>query len=144
VKAPLSAHGQIAAGKVTLDNPAIYKAALTRWDGRIILTIEEEPTTRRAKANRFMWVFLHKWAAVTQTGHSAEELHEILKWRHNAKHVEIDGEDVKVGMTTTKLSISDFSAYLERCMVDAATWDGFFLEPTPQEDWRVTAEARTS
>jgi hypothetical protein len=136
-KTPLSARGKVVAGKVSLDAPDLYKAALNRWEGRIILTISEEPTTRSAKANAFYWLFLGRWAAVTETGYHADELHEIEKYRHNGKVMEIDGEEVKVGQSTTKLSVQDFSAYIERVMVDAATWDGFFLEPTPAEDWRA-------
>ena len=125
------------AGVVKLDSPAPYKAALSRWEGRIILTIEPEPTTRSGRQHRFYHAFMGKWAAVSELGYTHAELHELMKFRHNAKLMLVDGEELKIGQTTTKLSVEQMTAYIENVMQDAATWDSFLMTPTPAEDWRA-------
>jgi hypothetical protein len=115
-------------------------------DGPYELEVRPFEETRRARANAFYWVFLTQWSKVN--GHTKDELHEIARMRHNSKVVEVvdpatgEVEDVRIGMTTAKLSIEAFSEYLERVMVDAAEMDGFVMEPKPHEDWRAQPKGR--
>jgi hypothetical protein len=41
-----------------------------------------------------------------------------------------------IGQTTTKLSVSAMTDYIEQVMHDAAEWDSFLMEPNASEDWR--------
>jgi hypothetical protein len=61
-----------------------------------------------------------------------------MKYRHNWKMMLVDGEEIRVGQTTTKLSVSAMTDYIEQVMQDAATWDSFLMQPTPAEDWRAS------
>ena len=89
--------------------------------------IEPEPTTRSGKQHRFYHAFMGKWAAVSELGYTHAELHELMKFRHNAKLMLVDGEELKIGQTTTKLSVEAMTAYIENVMQDAATWDSFLM-----------------
>jgi hypothetical protein len=135
-RSPLVAAGRCEAGKVHLDNPGLYYAALKRFEGRVLVTVEPEPNTRSGKQHRFYHAFMGKWAASSELGYSHAELHELMKYRHNWKMMLVDGEEIRVGQTTTKLSVSAMTDYIEQVMQDAATWDSFLMQPNAAEDWR--------
>jgi hypothetical protein len=134
---PLTAGGYVKDGAIRLDSKALLKAALTHWAGRIRLTIEPELQTRRQRANRYYWGVVLKLMA-EESGHTAADLHEIMKLRHNFKlTADPQGEEVKIPKSTATLKILEFSEYLEAVMLDGAEWLGItFPEPTKAEEWR--------
>ena len=118
-------------------------AALKKWpDIAVDVTIAPFQETRRARANRFLFGVIYKLIA-QETGHSVDDLHEYFKARHNSKVIEFlnvetgEMEERRIAQTTTKLSIQEFSDYMERVMVDGAELCGVvFPEPRESEDWR--------
>ena len=90
-----------------------------------------------------MWGVVLKLMAY-EMGETAEDVHELMKQRHNSKTVADPqtGEDVKIAQSTAKLTISEFSEYLERVMLDGQTYLGLtFPEPRREDDWRETKVA---
>jgi hypothetical protein len=73
-----------------------------------------------------------------------DDLHELMKLRHNSKLVvdPLTGEETKIGQSTAKLTIPEFSVYLERVMLDGAEWLGItFPQPRRDEEWRTAEKA---
>lgn len=107
-------------------------------DGSYEMEIRPFAETRRDRANRFYWGVVLKLMA-SESGYTADDLHEWLKLRHNAKTV-VDlatGEEQRIGQSTAKLTVQAFSDYLEACMVTGAESLGIvFPEPRPSEDYR--------
>lgn len=94
--------------------------------------------TRRARANAYLWAVPYKLIAA-ESGYSADEVHELMKIRHNSTRI-VDpstGEEIRVGQSTAKLSVQDFSDFIERVLVDAAEWWGIVCpEPNSSQDFR--------
>jgi hypothetical protein len=136
-RTPLVLGGRVVDGKVQFDNRALLDAALTRWDGRVTVTIAPETETRRQKANRFYWAAVVKPIA-EHIGHSSDQTHEILKYKFNSEVVEMvdpatgEAEELRVPKTTAKLSVEDFSVYVDSCVMWAAEFLGIVIED-PQE-----------
>ncbi len=130
------------AARLHLDSPVYFKKALAHFRGRVKVTLEPEIERRRARANRYYWGVVLKMMA-EETGHTPDQIHEFMKIRHNSSKATITdpltGEEVLLPQSTAKLSIADFSVYLERVMLFAAEWLGIvFPDPTPAEDWRIS------
>jgi hypothetical protein len=137
-KRPLTLGGRVVGGVLHLDSRNLFDAALKSWDGRVTVTIAPEEERRRARANRYMWGCVLKLMA-EESGHSVDDLHELMKLRHNSKLVvdPLTGEETKIGQSTAKLTIPEFSVYLERVMLDGAEWLGItFPQPRRDEEWR--------
>ena len=147
---------RIEAGKLLLSDGTERGEALARRllagaykhlpDGPYEMELRPFAETRRAKANAFLWAVVYKLIAEA-SGYTPDELHEIFKVRHNSKLVAdpATGEEMRIGLTTTKLTIEQFSVYLEACMVDGAEWWGVsFPEPRESEDWRTDKRGKAA
>lgn len=138
---PLVVVGEIKSGEIVGGLSHLLRAvpsAVKRWpDGNIDITVAQREDTRRARANRYMWGVVLKMMAA-ESGDTAEALHELMKLRHNfTVVVDPDGEEVKVAKSTAHLTISEFSEYLEKIMLDGSEWLGIiFPEPRSEDDWR--------
>jgi hypothetical protein len=52
------------------------------------------------------------------------------------------GEEVRIGLTTTTLTVPQFSDFIEHVMLDGAEWCGIsWPEPRKSEEWREASEA---
>ena len=83
-------------------------------DGRIWdVQIKPYQSRRSVDANRRLWA-LHKLAA-DETGHSTDELHEMMKWKFlPRKVVKIGTEEQEVCGASHKLNKKDFRDFMER------------------------------
>ena len=118
---------------------AQFVAAVKSWPhGPAELELRPFEETRRGRANRYYHGVVLKMIA-EETGHTADDLHEVFKLRHNSKLV-VDpqtGEEIRIAQSTAKLTVSEFSDYLERVMTDGAETCGIvFPEPRASEEWR--------
>ena len=142
-RTPLVLSGRVADGEIHIDAPKFLKAALPKWEGvRITITIAPEVERRRERANKYYWAVVLKLMA-EESGHTADDLHELMKLRHHSKVIAhpVTGEEVRIGQSTTTLSIADFSVYLEKVMLDGAEWLGLtFPPPRHDDDWRDRTE----
>jgi hypothetical protein len=138
---PLVLAGRVVDGGILhLDNRAQLDRALKHpsWQRRVTITIAPEEERRRQRANKYYWGVVLKMMA-EECGHTADDLHELMKLRHNSKLVvePLTGEEVKIAQSTAKLTIPEFSVYLERVMLDGSEWLGIvFPEPSKHEEWR--------
>jgi hypothetical protein len=142
-RTPLTVSGRVVDGVLHLDSRKFMDAALRSWGGRVTVTIAPEEERRRNRANRYYHGVVLKMMA-EESGHSADDLHELMKLRHNSKIVvdPLTGEETKIGQSTAKLTIPEFSIYLERVMLDGAEWLGIaFPEPRRDEEWRERTAA---
>jgi len=139
----LIVQARIEGGALKVPNRKVLLAALKGWpDCAVDLSIAPFEETRRAQANAFLWSVVYKMIA-QETGHSSDDLHEFFKLKHNGKVIEVTnpatGEvtETRIGMTTTKLTIRQFSDYIESVMLDGAEWCGIvFPEPRASQDYR--------
>lgn len=99
-------------------------------------------SSRSSRANRYYWGVVLKLIAA-ESGHTADELHEIEKMRHLSKTVEWTNpttgevEEMRIPGSTARLTISQFSDYLEAVMFDGSTMFGIvFPSPSATEEWR--------
>jgi hypothetical protein len=119
-------------------------SALKRWPNTPVeIEIRPWEETRRSQANRYYWGVVLKFMA-EESGHTVDELHELMKLRHNSKVVAdpTTGEEVKIACSTSKLTINEFSDYLEAVMLDGSEHLGIvFPEPRKAEDWREPRRA---
>jgi hypothetical protein len=144
---PIVVQARIEGGELKVPARKVLLSALKHWpDGPVDLEVRPFEETRRGRANRFYRGVILKLIA-QHSGYTPDELHEIFKVRHNSKLVAdpATGEEIRIGQTTTKLTISQFSDYLDACMCDGAEWWGVsFPEPRPAEDWRTRTKAEAA
>lgn len=126
---------------------AQFVAAVKSWPhGPAELELRPFASSRSARANRYYWGVVLKMMAA-ESGHTADELHEVEKMRHLSSVVEVvnpetgEVEEMRIPGSTAKLTISEFSDYLERVMADGAQMCGIvFPEPSAGEEWRDQAK----
>jgi hypothetical protein len=107
-------------------------------DGPYELEIRPFEETRRSRANRYLWGCVYKFMA-EEMGQSAADVHEIEKLRHNSKLVidPANGEEIRIAQSTSKLTVQEFSQYIDRVMLDGAEFLGItFPEPRASEEYR--------
>lgn len=79
------------------------------WD----VTIKEWQPKRSVEANRRLWA-LHK-AAADATGHSTEELHELMKLKFLPRSVvKVGGFEREVASRSSKLTKKEFRDFMEQ------------------------------
>ena len=127
-------------GKLHLDNPALFRAALKKRQGRVSVTVESEESTRSDRAHRYYFGVVLKLIA-EETGHTIDDLHEVFKSEWNSKTLlwtdPATGEmtEKRIPQTTTKLKVSEFFDYVEHVRHYAAESLGI-VTPDPNADVR--------
>jgi len=135
---PLIVQARVEGGELKVPTRKFLLAALKGWpDMAVDLEIRPFEETRRARANRYYWGVVLKMMAA-ESGDTVEDMHDQMKLRHNSKMaVSVTGQDIRIAQSTTKLKVGEFSAYLEKVMLDGATFLGLtFPEPRPSEEYR--------
>lgn len=98
------------------------------------VTVGPLTKTRTLSQNSLMWKWLNEVAdhVSEHTGYEANEVHEFLKRKFlQPKIIVINGEEIR-HWTTTNLTTSEMSAYMEKIYRWATSELGIFL-PTPEE-----------
>ena len=101
----------------------------TNKEGKnLYIAFSEKKFPRTLGQNGFYWKFLEILAS--EIGDNSEDLHEELKemflpqdWRFD----EETGQDIKLEKSTTRLSTTEFSKYIDRIIVWAQTYHGFVV-----------------
>lgn len=105
-------NGIVAQGKLTLDAPQRFKALLPIFEGKkVVVSVGFKKKHRSNPQNRWYWSCVVKIPA-DHFGYYPDEMHEAFKIMFLKKHEEGKPETVK---STTSLSVSEFSEYVERC-----------------------------
>jgi hypothetical protein len=141
---PLIVQARIESGELKVPSRKFLLAALKGWpDCAVDLEIRPFEERRHDRANRYYWGVVLKMMAA-ESGASADDLHEQMKQRHNSKiGVDLEtGEEIKIAQSTAKMTVQQFSDYIEAVMLDGATYLGLtFPEPRSGEEYREGAAA---
>lgn len=122
--------------KIRLDSPDAIDRAIKRinsvnLDGGMELLIQKYRPDRSLAQNRLYW----KWIAAiaNDTGNDPDALHDHFRSKFlGARMIDVLGQRRAVLPTTTKLSVKDFTVYLERIEAFASTELGIVL-PHPDD-----------
>lgn len=94
-------------------------------DGKYRVVIERFVKSRSTQQNRFYWNYLR--LIEEETGQDAMDIHEVAKRKFlPPRFIQIQGEEIKLPATTTKLNSQEFSEYINKI----ESWTEI---PIPQE-----------
>ena len=77
-----------------------------RWK----VTIRKWKSKRSLEANRRYWALINGFGK--HIGYTQDEMHEICRFKFLRNLIEIDGENIPVLQSTTKLNVSQFNDYM--------------------------------
>ena len=151
---PIVVQARIEKGELKVPSRQMLLSALKHWpDGPVDLEVRPYEERRRLRANNFYWlaigkVVAHERAEGIGQGWDKDDWHLYLAREFNGKVLsDLDPEtgevtEIRVGLSTAKLTIEAFGVYLESCLNLFAERYGLVIEPTPAEDWRTTRKGR--
>src|SRR3972149_4722731 len=127
--------GRVAKGQLVLSDPAAWRAAVARQEGRDVwVTVVRQQHVMTMQANRYYWgVVVESVAAYI--GETREDTHALLKAYHlPGRRIEtLEGKVIDgVPPTTRNLSVEEFSAYVERIKVWAGQFLGLYIPAADQ------------
>lgn len=108
-------------------------AFLERFEGHAVRVELSKPVVVRSNnQNRYLWGVVYDYIA-TETGHTAEEIHAIMKTKFlPRKFVLLGKHETEIERSTTELSTDEFNLYLEKVRAFAASELGIRI-PNPNE-----------
>lgn len=119
-------------GLLVLDRPKDYAKHVRAYAGQYVeVIVRRRREKRSAQANRFYWGYVLLEIAAA-AGYTKDEAHDALKYEFLRD--DGDGPLVKV-RSSADLSVEEFSAYVERCMVLGATVYG--IEWQSRDQWEA-------
>jgi hypothetical protein len=114
--------GIVKAGRFCPDDIVKHRAWLARVEGRrVVETIKREQQSRTMSQNRYYWgvvlATLAEWS-----GHTAEELHGFLRDEFLTPREKKlpSGQSISYPVSTTTLTVHEFTAYIDQVMRWAA------------------------
>lgn len=115
-------------GKLVFENRGAFDRYLWNLKAGPLEVIVRPAKARRSNSqNRFYWGILIP-LLVEWSGHSGEEVHMGLKLKFLTER---DGDGLEVPRSTSDLSVTEFTKYIERCQQFAAE-NGVYV-PDPGE-----------
>lgn len=111
----------------------IGKIDLSSFEGKkVVIEVTEHKRTRSDLQNRYYWGVVLKYLS-DETGHTQEELHEIMKLRFLKPVAMIfNGVAYNIAPSTTKLNTGEFSTFIEQIR-DFASAELSCYIPSPDE-----------
>ncbi len=113
------------------DKPFEFIAHLKSLQGRVEIIVRRLSKKRSNPQNRYYFGIPIKLIS-DHTGHTTDEIHEILKSMFLKKWVEIKGKEYEIVQSTTELNTLSFEDYLSKIRQWASLDLGLFI-PTPDE-----------
>lgn len=99
-------------------------------NGRYTVSIARKRETRSMQQNSLLWMWYK--CIEDSTGQDKMDIHDYYKSKFLTRQVNINGRWVNATGSTTKLTITQMSEYLEKVKADAATEMGIIL-PSPED-----------
>lgn len=132
------------AGKLVFDDPQSVKALIAELGPRVTVTFETERKGRSAAQNRLLWDtytyiaqgLAKEWNAKEMEGPAPDkdEVHAMMKSRFLKRLRKLpNGQVVDITGSTTDLSTTGLSEYLEQVCAQAAEWGIFVPMPGDTE-----------
>lgn len=125
-------YGRLVNGKVVPSNRKVFDQTLSQYeDCPIVIEIKREKKIRSLDQNAYYWGVVLKTISI-DTGHTEQELHDILKAYIPKKTIPFTKKDgtvlqIPVPRSTTELSTSEFSEYIERIRAKFAMEFGIII-----------------
>lgn len=125
-------YGKLIEGTVRLTNKKIFDKTLAQYDDcNIIVEVRREKNKRTLDQNAYYWGVVLKTISI-DTGHTEQELHDILKSfipKKTLPFIKKDGSivNIPVPRSTTELSTGEFSEYIERIRAKFAMEFGIII-----------------
>jgi hypothetical protein len=121
--------GKVEKGKIRLDSPGSFQAALARLEGKqIALRVTKHHHSRSLSQNAYYWGVVIPLLAES-CGYEDEEMHDALKWKFLQRR---DGPMATV-RSTAGLTTVEFSEYTEQCRRLAAEMGVVIPDPGEAE-----------
>ena len=113
-------YGEIVEGEIKLDNPKDWSELYEKYSGQSVeISVRFLGERRNGKQNRFYWkVVVNELAK--NFGYTNDEMHKALKVKFDTP-------------STSKLSVKEFSEYVEDIIKWAEFEQGFLFPTTPQK-----------
>jgi len=106
--------GEVQSGKLKLNDQALYDDYLLTLDGKVELVVRKYHSQRTLKQSAYYWGVVVRMIA-DETGHTSDEIHEMLKRMFLKDLIEIKGEQYETVKSTTSLDTRGFSKdYVDR------------------------------
>lgn len=115
--------GRVVAGKIEMHDKQRFGAHLKRFrEGAMVaVTVGHHRQQRSLRQNAYYWGAVLPLIAA-ETGHTAEELHEVFKRMFlPAKVITYGGREMRMPGSTPDTDTKEFTDYLERIRAEAAT-----------------------
>ena len=111
--------GKIQDGKLLVHNRRAFDKYIQSLNGQVSVEVRQWSNRRTLDQNALLW--LHYTSIANETGHTPLEIHELAKGiLLDPQFIEFKGITHKVVGSTTRLSKSDLSEYLDKL----AAWSG--------------------
>lgn len=119
-------HGITKDGRLIVADRANFEAHLRSLNGcEIEISVRKRRHQRSLSANNYYWGIVIKMIS-DYSGHTPEETHSALKQKFLIDRSDPAWPRVK---STTELSVSEFSAYCERCIALAGEFGSLIPSP---------------
>lgn len=103
---------------------------------KVVLEITEDKPKRTLDQNAYLWGIVYKTIS-DYNGDTENDLHEYLKRKLlPPKFIKVLGKEVKVPASTTDLSKSDFSDYIERIRAEVSHL-GIIIPEAQEDEFKV-------
>ena len=110
-------YGEIVDGQIKLDNPKDWGELHETYSGQSVeISVRFLGQRRNSKQNRFYWKVVVNGLA-KHFGYTSDEMHKALKVKFDV-------------LSTSKLSVKDFSEYIEDIIRWSEVEQGFLFPPT--------------
>lgn len=111
--------GQLKEGKLVLDNPRWFRGMLAlNEDCKVTVTVERQRNSKSQEQLGYLWGVVYLEIS-KHTGHTPEELHEIMKARHlRRKHLWRGSQITTVG-SLGDLTTNEAAEFLSSVILDA-------------------------
>ena len=126
--------GRIKNGNLSLFDKDKFSRYLVKFEGKDIwcsVDLYKKIGFRSIQQNRYLWGVCYKMIAF-ETGHSEEEIHEIMKGMFNSEITDFRGKKIKVNKSTTSLDKLEFMEYWEN-IKNWASMELNIIIPDPDE-----------
>lgn len=90
-----------------------WRQRLSQLDGKeFVLSIDERKPKRSERQNAYLWLYIGLIA--DETGYTKDEVHSLMKGKFLTREIkEVMGQKVRITKSTTDLTKSEFSDYIQ-------------------------------
>ena len=115
----LAHHGQIADGRLVVDNPRWFRGMLQQYaDAPVVVTIERKRNKRSKEQMGYLWGVVYPLIS-EHTGHSPEDIHDIFKAKYLRRKKVWRGTTMVVLGSTSALTSNEMAEFITNVVLEA-------------------------